>query len=197
MRIGYARISTTEQNLDRQTQALEAAGCEEVRTETASGKTFDRPVLQQLLRDLQPGDVLVVHELDRLGRSMLQMLQCVEDLLTREIGLVTLDGRLNTETTDPMIVKLIVGILGYAAEVERNTILKRTREGRELARANGVRFGRKRTWTPALASTVNLMHSQGMGMGTIAKALNISTSKVQRILRTLKAEQLIKEQNNV
>lgn len=196
MRVGYARISTTEQNLDRQTQALEAAGCEEVRTETASGKTFDRPVLQQLLRDLQPGDVLVVHELDRLGRSMLQMLQCVEDLLTREIGLVTLDGRLNTETTDPMIVKLIVGILGYAAEVERNTILKRTREGRELARANGVRFGRKRTWTPALASTVNLMHSQGMGMGTIAKALNISTSKVQRILRTLKAEQLIKEQAN-
>ena len=196
MRVGYARISTTEQSLERQTQPLVAAGCEKVYTETPSAKSFDRPVLQQLLTDLQPGDVLVVHELDRLGRSMLQMLQCVENLLTRDIGLITLDGRLNTEATDPMIVKLIVGILGYAAEVERNTILKRTREGRELARANGVRFGRKRTWTPALASTVQLMHNNGLGYGTIAKALNISTSKVQRIMRTLKADTLIQEQES-
>ena len=181
-RVGYVRCSTDAQDLTRQLQALEAAGCDPIHREHASGKTLDRPVLQECLAGLQEGDTLVIHELDRLGRSMIQMLQCVEQLMDRGVGLVTLDGKLNTETTDPSIVKLIVGILGYAAEMERSAIAKRTREGREVAQASGVKFGRKRTWTDGQAITVREMRDSGMGYGTIATKLGISTSKVRRIL---------------
>ena len=109
--IGYARCSTSKQDETRQVQALKDAGCDPIHLEHASGKTLDREVLQQVLADLSPGDTLVIHELDRLGRSMIQMLQCAESLVERGIGLITLDGKLNTETMDPSIVKLIVGVL--------------------------------------------------------------------------------------
>jgi len=181
-RIGLARCSTDQQDAARQVQALERAGCDPIHVEHASGKTLDREVLQRVLAELQPGDTLVVHELDRLGRSMVQMLLCVEQLLERGIGLITLDGKLNTETTDPSIVKLIVGILGYAAEMERAAITKRTSEGRAVAKAAGVKFGRRRTWDQGLANTVRTMRAQGTGYGTIATALGITASKVRRIL---------------
>lgn len=186
-RIGYARCSTDQQDATRQLQALKAAGCEPIHLEHASGKTLDREVLQQVLSELQPGDTLVIHELDRLGRSMVQMLLCAEQLLEQGIGLVTLDGKLNTETMDPSIVKLIVGILGYAAEVERAAITKRTSEGRAVAQAAGVKFGRKRTWDQGLANTVQTMRTEGKGYGAIATALGITTSKVRRILEATAA----------
>ena len=181
-RIGFARCSTGKQDETRQVQALEAAGCERIAVEHASGKTLEREVFQQLLSELKPGDTLVVHELDRLGRSMIQMLQCAESLVERGVGLITLDGKLNTETMDPSIVKLIVGVLGYAAEMERKSILKRTAEGREVAQAAGVKMGRKRTWDEGLASTVRELRGEGLGYGTIGTKLGISTSKVRRIL---------------
>ena len=185
MKHGYARVSTQEQSLERQLQTLEAAGCEQVHVEKASGKNFDRPVLQALLGQLQAGDVLVVHELDRLGRSMVQMLLETERLMERGVNLITLDGRINTETTDPMIVKLVVSILGYAAELERKAILKRTREGLAVARANGVVVGRKRQWTEGLGKTVAELRQQGMGYGAIATRLGITDGKVRRILHAV------------
>lgn len=181
-KIGYARCSTNKQDETRQVQALEAAGCDPIHMEHGSGKTLDRAVLQQVLTDLQEGDTLVIHELDRLGRSMIQMLQCAEQLVERGIGLITLDGKLNTETMDPSIVKLIVGVLGYAAEMERKAILKRTGEGRQVAQASGVKFGRKRTWDEGLANTVKELREQGLGYGTIGTKLGLTTSKVRRIL---------------
>ena len=184
-RIGYARCSTDKQDETRQVQALEAAGCDPVHLEHGSGKTLEREVLQKVLAELQPGDTLVIHELDRLGRSMVQMLQCAEALLERGVGLVTLDGKLNTETMDPSIVKLVVGVLGYAAEMERSAILKRTSEGREVAKAAGVKMGRKRTWDAGLASTVQELRAQGLGYGTIGTKLGITTSKVRRILEAV------------
>lgn len=181
-RVGYARCSTDQQDATRQVQALEAAGCSPVHIEHASGKTLDRKVLQAVLAELESGDTLVIHELDRLGRSMVQMLLCAEQLLERGIGLITLDGKLNTETMDPSIVKLIVGILGYAAEMERGSIIKRTQEGRAVAQAAGVKFGRKRQWSEGLATTVRSMRAEGKGYGAIATALGITISKVRRIL---------------
>ena len=181
-RIGYARCSTNKQDETRQVQALEAAGCAPIHLEHASGKTLDRVVLQEVLAALQPGDTLVIHELDRLGRSMIQMLQCAESLVERGIGLITLDGKLNTDTMDPSIVKLIVGVLGYAAEMERKAIIKRTGEGRQVAQASGVKFGRKRTWDEGLAYTVKELRQQGLGYGSIGTKLGITTSKVRRIL---------------
>lgn len=181
-KVGYARCSTSDQDATRQVQSLEAAGCDPVHLEHASGKTLERPVFQEVLGSLQGGDTLVIHELDRLGRSMIQMLQCAEMLLERGVGLITLDGKLNTETMDPSIVKLIVGVLGYAAEMERSAIIKRTSEGRRVAQAAGVKFGRKRTWTEGLAATVRTMRASGSGYGAIANALGITTAKVRRIL---------------
>jgi DNA invertase Pin-like site-specific DNA recombinase len=181
-RIGYCRTSTDRQELSRQKKSLKAAGCDRIHEETASGKTLDRPVLNEVLEALEPGDVLVIHELDRLGRSMVQMLQVAEALMERGIGLVTLDGKLSTETMDPSIVKLIVGVLGYAAEMERKAIIKRTHEGREVAQAAGVKFGRKRTYTEGEANHVRELREAGLGYGTIAIKTGMTLSKVRRIL---------------
>jgi DNA invertase Pin-like site-specific DNA recombinase len=109
--------------------------------------------------------------------------------MERGVHLVTLDGKLNTETTDPSIVKLIVGILGYAAEMERAAITKRTAEGRALAQRAGTKFGRKRTWDQGLANTVQAMRAEGKGYGAIASALGITTSKVRRILEATPAKE--------
>jgi len=181
-RIGYCRTSTDRQELSRQRKSLKNAGCEHIHEETASGKTLDRPVLNDVLEHLREGDVLVIHELDRLGRSMVQMLQVAEMLMERGIGLVTLDGKLSTETMDPSIVKLIVGVLGYAAEMERKAIIKRTHEGREVAQAAGVKFGRKRTYTEGEANHVRELRAEGLGYGAIAIKTGMSLSKVRRIL---------------
>jgi DNA invertase Pin-like site-specific DNA recombinase len=94
-RIGYCRTSTDRQELGRQRKTLDVAGCDRIYEEKASGKTLDRPVLNEALESLVEGDTLVIHELDRLGRSMVQMLQTAENLLERGIGIVTLDGKLN------------------------------------------------------------------------------------------------------
>ena len=187
-RIGYARCSTTKQDETRQVQSLEAAGCDQIRIEHGSGSTLDREVLKSVLMELQEGDTLVIHELDRLGRSMIEMLQCAEQLVERGVGLVTLDGKLNTELMDPSIVKLIVGVLGYAAEMERSAILKRTAEGRAAVQAAGVKMGRKRTWDEGLANTVQEMRDQGLGYGTIGTKLGITASKVRRILNATAVE---------
>jgi DNA invertase Pin-like site-specific DNA recombinase len=182
-RIGYCRTSTDRQELSRQRKSLKAASCDRIHEETASGKTLDRPVLNEVLESLEPGDVLVIHELDRLGRSMVQMLQVAESLMERGIGLVTLDGKLCTESMDPSIVKLVVGILGYAAEMERKAILKRTAEGREVAMASGVKFGRKRSYSEGQAIHVRELRGSGHGYGAIAKMTDLSIATIRRILQ--------------
>jgi DNA invertase Pin-like site-specific DNA recombinase len=181
-RVGYCRTSTDRQELQRQRKSLKAAGCAQIHEETASGKTLDRPVLNEVLESLQSGDVLVIHELDRLGRSMVQMLQVAEDLMERGVGLVTLDGKLSTESMDPSIVKLVVGILGYAAEMERKAILKRTEEGRAVAMEAGVKFGRKRSYSKGEELHVRELRASGLGYGTIATKTGLNISTVRRIL---------------
>jgi DNA invertase Pin-like site-specific DNA recombinase len=181
-RVGYCRTSTDRQELGRQQRTLKASGCDRIHEETASGKTLDRPVLNEVLASLVEGDVLVVHELDRLGRSMVQMLQVAENLMDRGIGLVTLDGKLSTESMDSSIVKLVVGILGYAAEMERKAIIKRTEEGRVIAMEAGVKFGRKRSYSKGEENHVRELRATGLGYGAIATKTGLSISTVRRIL---------------
>ena len=181
-RIGYCRTSTDRQELQRQRKSLQAAGCDRIHEETFTGKTLDRPVLNEVLASLDPGDVFVIHELDRLGRSMVQMLQTAENLMERGIGLISLDGRLNTETMDESICKLVVGIFGYAAEMERKAILKRTKEGRTVAKEAGVKFGRKRSYTDGTANHVRELRAAGHGYGAIATKTGLNISLVRRIL---------------
>ena len=159
MNIGYWRISTSEgkQNNERQIISLKEAGCDERfifgDEITGSSKYGDRTELTKCLTMLREGDTLVIHELDRLGRSMVEML-----------------------------VKLIVGVMGYAAEMELKNIKKRTSEGRAVAMNKGVKFGRKRQYTQGQEAQVIDMRTQGNGYGSIANAMGLNVSKVRRIL---------------
>lgn len=183
-KIGYWRTSTTDQNSERQEQSLKEAGCEIIFGDRITGTTNygDRPELSKCLDLLSDGDTLVIHELDRLGRQMIEMLVQVNGLIERNVAIKTLDGRLDTASMPEELVKLVVGVMGYAAEMELKGIKKRTAEGREVAKARGVKFGRKRTYTPQQAATVLDMRQGGDGYGTIASAMGMSIGKVRRIL---------------
>lgn len=183
MLIGYARCSTTAQDTAAQLEALERASCQQIFSENISGAApfSERTQLQAAIAACTPGDVLIVAKLDRLGRSMEDCVSRVAELLDAGIHVRTLDDRVDTKGLGKM-AKLVVGILAAAAEIERDLILERTDEGRRRAMEAGVKFGRKRTWTPELASTVKEFRSQQLSYGAIAKKLNISVSKVRRIL---------------
>jgi len=181
---GYWRTSTTEQDSERQQQSLRDAGCDRIYGDQITGTTAygNRPELSRCLDALREGDTLVIHELDRLGRSMVEMLVQVNGLIEREVHVKTLDKRLDTAAMPEELVKLIVGVMGYAAEMELKSIKKRTAEGRAVAQNRGVKFGRKLTYTPQQAAQVLQMRSDGQGYGTIAKAVGMTIAKVRRII---------------
>jgi DNA invertase Pin-like site-specific DNA recombinase len=139
MLVGYARVSTTDQNLDLQKDALHAAGCERLFTDTASGAKAERPGLAQALRECRPGDTLVVWKLDRLGRSLPHLVETVRELLEREVGFRSLQENIDTTTSGG---KLIFHIFASLAEFERDLIRERTNAGLAAARARGRKGGR-------------------------------------------------------
>lgn len=141
MLIGYARVSTIEQTLDLQQDALRKAGCEQVFTDRISGAKSERPGLRQALDFVRSGDILVVWKLDRLGRSLKQLIEIVSELQKRDIGFRSLTE--NIDTTSPG-GKLIFHIFGSLAEFERDLIRERTLAGLAAARARGRRGGRPR-----------------------------------------------------
>ncbi len=142
MRIGYARVSTLDQNADLQLQKLTDAGCDRVIVEKASGAKTDRPELQRVLTDiLRQGDTLVIWKLDRLARSLKQLIQTAEDLKGRGIGLVSLTDAIDTSSPGGM---LVFHMLGAIAEFERALIRERTVAGLAEARRKGRRGGRPR-----------------------------------------------------
>jgi DNA invertase Pin-like site-specific DNA recombinase len=183
--VGYARCSTVGQDLGAQLDAIAAAGVASdlLFSEKVSGAAplADRPQLRAALEVLQPGDVLVVSKLDRLGRSMEDCVSRVAELLDRDVHVRTLDGRVDTKALGKM-AKLVVGILASAAEIERELILERTNEGRVRAMQTGVKFGRKRTYTAAQAELVQRLDSEGMTHRKIAAAAGLSATTVRRIL---------------
>jgi DNA invertase Pin-like site-specific DNA recombinase len=139
MLIGYARVSTTEQNLDLQKDALHAAGCERIFTDTASGAKADRPGLAAALEHCRKGDTLVVWKLDRLGRSLPHLVETVRELLDRGVGFKSLQEAIDTTTSGG---KLIFHIFASLAEFERDIIRERTNAGLTAARARGRVGGR-------------------------------------------------------
>jgi DNA invertase Pin-like site-specific DNA recombinase len=181
---GYWRTSTTEQDSERQEQSLKEAGCQRIYGDQITGTSAygDRPELSKCLDGLRDGDTLVIHELDRLGRLMVEMLVEVNNLLERGVAIKTLDGRLDTASMPEELVKLVVGVMGYAAEMELKSIKKRTAEGREVAKTRGVKFGRKRSYTPQQAAAVMEMRQRGDGYGTIASAMGMTVSMIRRII---------------
>ncbi|WP_176317937.1 recombinase family protein [Burkholderia vietnamiensis] len=139
MRIGYARVSTDDQNLDLQRDALRGAGCVEIYEETASGRRADRPELTQCLRALRSGDTLVVWRLDRLGRSLADLVGIVEGLRQRGVSFESLNERIDTTHAAG---EMVFHVFAMLAQYERSLIRERTRAGLEAARARGRKGGR-------------------------------------------------------
>jgi DNA invertase Pin-like site-specific DNA recombinase len=140
MLIGYARVSTVEQNLDLQLDALKKIGCEKVFEDKISGSKSDRPGLMKALEQLRSGDTLVVWRLDRLGRTLHHLLELINELKEKGIMFRSIQDGIDTTTS---IGQFFFQITGAFAELERNLIKERTKAGLEAARARGKKGGRK------------------------------------------------------
>ena len=182
---GYWRCSTDNQDEERQIRSLKDSGVEVLYGDKITGTSNygDRQELSKLLEVIQEGDLLILSELSRLGRTMTTMLVEVEKLINRGVKIKTLDKRLDTTTMDKSIVKLIVGIMGYCSEQELSQIKSRCSEGRQVSMSRGVKFGRKRNYTEFQVKEVLERKSQGQGLGTIGKSLGMTRSMVQRIVK--------------
>jgi DNA invertase Pin-like site-specific DNA recombinase len=182
MNIGYARISTGDQTLDLQQDALAAAGCEKVFTETASGATSDRPQLVEALAYTRPGDTLVVWRLDRLGRSLQHLIATVAELHERGIGFRSLTEQIDTTTSGG---KLIFHVFGALAEFERDLIRERTHAGLAAARARGRTGGRPRKLAnPRQLALARRLYEDGeTDIATICQTLGISRATLYRALK--------------
>src|SRR5512144_550949 len=144
MLIGYARVSTTDQTLDLQKDALEKAGCSKIFTDTASGAKAERIGLDEALNYVRSGDTLVVWKLDRLGRSLPHLIETITGLNNRGVGFKSITEAIDTTTSGG---KLIFHIFGALAEFERDIIRERTQAGLTAARARGRKGGRPRALT--------------------------------------------------
>jgi len=156
MLIGYARVSTEDQNLDLQRDALASAGCGKVLTDRVSGAKVDRPGIQDALGFIREGDTLVVWKLDRLGRSLSHLIECVQDLEARGVGFKSLTESIDTTTSGG---RLIFHIFGALAEFERNLIRERTKAGLEAARALGRKGGRPYILSEKELNLVKTLHA--------------------------------------
>ena len=171
MLIGYARVSTDDQTLDLQRDALQAAGCERIFEDTASG-TADRSGLRDALVHLRAGDTLVVWRLDRLGRSLKDLIARAEALRTQGVGLKSLKEAIDTDSGSG---RLIFHIFGALAEFERALIRERTRAGLQAARARGRQGGRrKRLDVQQRAHAVDLYRSRRHTVKEICSLMGIS-----------------------
>ena len=181
---GYWRCSTDLQDQERQVLALDQAGCEKIYGDKITGTSNygDREELSKCLEQLQRDDLLVLEDMTRLGRTMVTMLVEVNNLIERGVFIKTLDGRLDTSLMNDEIIRLIVGVMGYAAECERRNIKHRTSEGRAVAKTRGVKVGAKRKFDKYKVAEILEKRKQGQGYGTIAKSLGMNRSTVQKII---------------
>ena len=181
---GYWRCSTDAQDQERQIRSLKDAGVEVLRGDKITGTSdyADRKELSKLLDEIQEGDLLILDELSRLGRTMVTMLVEVNKLLEKGVKIRTLDGRLDTTTMNKEIINLIVGVMGYSAEMELTNIKRRTAEGRAVAMSRGVKFGAKRKYDKFQIQEIMQKRSEGVGFGTIARSMGMSRSTVQTIV---------------
>ncbi len=183
MRIGYARVSTAEQDQALQTDALKTTGCQRVYADTASGKTADRPQLAICLQTLRAGDELVVWRLDRLGRSLRDLIAIVEDLRGRGVAFRSLTEQLETASAGG---RLIFQIFGALAECERALIRERPVAGLAAARARGRKGGRRPKLNTKDVREMRALYKEGSTpIADIAKRFGIGRSTVYRSLTKL------------
>ena len=175
--MGYARVSTLEQDESLQRDALAAAGCQRIFVDKASGRLESRPALDALLEHLRPGDTVVIWRLDRLGRSLRHLIDIFGALEQRGVTVRSLTENLDTSTPAG---RLVFHVFGALAEFERDLIRERTLAGLAAARARGRRGGRPSVWTPEKLHTAAAMYRSGEHVATIARVLGVSRASVYR-----------------
>ena len=187
MYVGYARVSTQDQTLDLQKDALEKIGCTKIFTDTASGAKEERKGLEEVLAFLREGDTLVVWRLDRLGRSLKHLLETITTLNKRKIGFKSLTESIDTTTSNG---RLIFNIFASLAEFERDLIRERTKAGLAAARARGRVGGRPKAKTlntpKKVAMAQSLYDNKNNSIDDICKTLNISRATLYRYIKVMK-----------
>jgi len=184
MKFGYTRVSTGDQNPDLQIDQLWAEGCDEIVSEVASGVKTNRPVLEGLLDKARKGDVIIVWKLDRLGRSLKHLVDLVNTLMEKGIGLKSLQDPIDTTNAQG---RLVFNIFASLAEFERDLIVERTQAGLSAARARGRTGGRPKGLNEAAqkkALAAEALYTKGdMSVNEIADNLNISKATLYKYLR--------------
>lgn len=184
MKIGYARVSTIDQSLDMQIDALKEAGCERIYTEKASGAKDDREELQRALDTLRPGDVFVVYKLDRLARSTKKLIEVYERLNALNVELVSIHDGIDTTTPTGRAMFKMIGVI---AELEREMIVERTKAGLEAARARGRMGGRPKTNRKKIEHALTLYDSGRYTVSEITEETGISKATLYRALKERQA----------
>jgi len=186
VKFGYARVSTKDQNLEAQLDALAAAGCEKIITEKVSGNgSKERPELDRLVENLREGDVLVVYKLDRLGRSTFKLLGLTEDLQQRGVEFVSLKDHIDTSSA---IGKAMFRMLAVLAEMERELIVERTQAGLQAARKRGRIGGRPRVDKKAVERAIKLYETKEYSISEITELTGVSKATLYRRLKGLNEE---------
>jgi DNA invertase Pin-like site-specific DNA recombinase len=186
MLVGYARVSTADQSLDLQRDALKGAGVDRVFTDQASGRKDDRPGLAAALAALQAGDILVVWKLDRLGRSLKHLVETVSVLERRGVGLRVLSGGIDTTSAAG---RLVFGIFAALAEFEAELIRERTLAGLAAAKKRGRKGGRPRALTTKQLDHARMLIALGRtSVKEVAATLGVSRSTLYRALSTAEIE---------
>ena len=182
--LGYARVSTTKQSLERQLDALAAAGIPAERTwaDKKTGTTVDRDGLNQLLGYARPGDTIVVHTLDRIGRNLREVLNLVHDLAGRGIGVRSLADPLPISTADQRMGRIAFLLLALFAEMERTFTAERAAHARAVAEANNRHVGRHIAHPADKIEYARLLNAQGSSLGVIAAKTGIPKTSLHRYL---------------
>ena len=179
VRIGYARVSTQDQKLDLQRQALTAAGCSTIFEDQASGTRAKRPGLDQVLARLGPGVVLVVWRLDRLGRSLSNLIEVLKTIEDKGAGFVSLNEAIDTTSAGG---RLVFHMMAALAEFERSLIVERTQAGLSAAKAKGVKLGRRKKLTPRQITHGRALLEAGETRHAVAQSLGVSRATLYRAL---------------
>ena len=177
MIIGYARVSTLEQNLDRQMDNLKEQRCERIFQEKITGTKANRPEYQRMLDSLRIGDTLVVDSFSRLSRSTKDLLEVVEGLTQKGVNLISLKEKLDTTTATG---KLMLTMLSALSQFERDIIAERTKDGLKAARARGRMGGRPKANEAAIQKALKLYDADKLSIKEISEATGISTSTINR-----------------
>ena len=177
MLIGYARVSTQDQNLDLQHDALKKAGCKKIFEDKVSGSRAERPGLNKALEMLREGDTLVVWKLDRLGRSVKHLVDLVTDLAKQGIHFKSLTDAIDTGTPSG---RFFFHVMASLAQMERELTVERTRTGLEVARKQGRKGGRKRQMTASKIESARKLLATGVQPRDVAKNLGVSIPTLYR-----------------